>query len=714
MIRLSVAIALTSLALAAPAGAALSTPHSGWQWGSPQPQGHNLYALDMEGSVGYATGDFGTLLSTADAGSTWSTVKTGLMLDLTRVDVIDSDSVVFGSDCALRRTDDGGLTFRRLPFTSSESRCARRLIDIAFPTSDIGYLLSDDGGILKTTDGGQSFAAVAGPPTAASGFPSAMEFTTADLGLVVTAGGDIYRTTDGGATWTLEYDGATRLIGLYFSGPIARAVGSSGTFLVSDDGGDNWTQPAPVEGAPPRPSEDLVTVSCAGTICLVRNIDRRVYRTTDDGRTLTPLPLESTSAVDFASPTRAVVVGLGGRTWLSDDGGASFAGPGFRLPTAVSRLRVRALSIDIAQVAGLPRAIAATRDGGETWALIGVPTREEVRDVSFSADNLGYVLDAAGGVFRTTNGGGRWSILDVGVTDPPLAVYAPNAQTVLLIGPRGVLRSTDGGETFSRHSDSDVRVRTLTDVDRAGSGAMVVFGPRVITMSTNNGRTFRRIVRPTQGAEVASVDFASPRIGYVLETDGRLYKTVNGGRKWAEVIGAGYTTGRQLAFGSARSGWLTTAEFPSTVLRTTDGGQSWHPQVIGNGGEVTIASRGSRFGIASFSSGPDPSLVFTDAGGDAGRETRLTISTEQRVLRRARRIEILGRLTPASGGEEVEVRVRSLRGRRWRVLRTTADRAGRFSVDYRVRGGTIFVAQWAGDRASAGDGTAPLVVRIRR
>ena len=36
---------------------------------------------------------------------------------------------------------------------------------------------------------------------------------------------------------------------------------------------------------------------------------------------------------------------------------------------------------------------------------------------------------------------------------------------------------------------------------------------------------------------------------------------------------------------------------------------------------------------------------------------------------------------------------------------------GRFSIERRVRRPTVFVAQWAGDPVSDGDGTRPLIVR---
>ena len=50
----------------------VGTPFSGWTWGNPQPQGSTLNDISFAGGVGYAAGDFGTLIKTANGGLTCS------------------------------------------------------------------------------------------------------------------------------------------------------------------------------------------------------------------------------------------------------------------------------------------------------------------------------------------------------------------------------------------------------------------------------------------------------------------------------------------------------------------------------------------------------------------------------------------------------------------------------------------------------------------
>jgi photosystem II stability/assembly factor-like uncharacterized protein len=697
------------LLIAAPAGAAVSTNQSGWLWGSPEPQGNFLTAIEFGGGTGYATGHFGTLLRTNDGGGTWGTVRTGQALDFAYLEMIDGDSVVAASQCAARRTDDGGRTFRRLAFTSNERTCQRPLFDISFPTSDVGYLLTADSRVLRTADGGRSFSQRTAVPNE-QGFALGVMFRNESTGLAVTAGGNVFRTVNGGQDWTREFDGDPSLNDVLFRETFAVAVGDGGTFLVSSDEGDTWTRPASEPGAPTPPAQDFVRVSCASpTVCLVVTRTGAIFHTTDGGRSFTDTGARDASAVDYAAAARAVAVGFGGKTQVSDDGGATFSQLGARIEGVQSLTGVRASSTGFAYAFGDGGALARTTDGGESWVGIGLPTDIGVADVWFATASVGYALDGGGALFRTENEGTSWSILETETNRAPRGVYAPDARHVFLVGPRGVLRSGDSGETFERHTHRVIRNRTLDGADDAGSD-VVFWGPRVIAVSTNEGDTWRKVRRPTARAEVRHVDFVSSRVGYALDTDGRVYFTRNRGRRWTELIGVGYADGQRLAFGNRRNGWLDVGSTHPNVLRTTDGGRSWSPQVLADEPVIGIAAAGSRTGFATLAN--PGRILFTQRGGAAGSASRLTLRTRDRTVPRGTKIVIKGRLSPADGGEDVEVRVRRLNGRSWREIDVTPNRSGRFSFKRRIRTPMVFVGQWEGDPGSDGDGTPPLVVRV--
>jgi photosystem II stability/assembly factor-like uncharacterized protein len=145
-------------ALPAGAPASVQVGSSGWQWGNPVPQGNNLRAMSFAGASGYAAGDFGTLLHTADGGSSWAGLRSGTLTNLTDVEAIDADSLFAGGGCVARRSDDGGATFKRVAFTPVESSCREQLAAGWFVNEQTGFLALTDGTVLRTDNDGDSFA----------------------------------------------------------------------------------------------------------------------------------------------------------------------------------------------------------------------------------------------------------------------------------------------------------------------------------------------------------------------------------------------------------------------------------------------------------------------------------------------------------------------------------------------------------------------------
>jgi photosystem II stability/assembly factor-like uncharacterized protein len=711
MIRRTVMLGLLAAVLTAsagsPAGAAVRAGHSGWLWSNPLPQGHTLRALELEGLVGYAAGDFGTLLGTDDGGATWSGRSTGLTAGLSQVAVIDADSVVVAGRCAVRRSDDGGTTFARLAWTASDEACPAPIVTLAFPSDRRGYLVLADGTVLRSDDGGATWAATAPGPAPD---PSAAAFSGPDAGVVTTATGLVYRTADAGVSWTLVHVSSRGLRGVSFSDAAGGfAVGEGSLVLRTLDGGRTWTERG---GELPV---TLTSIACASaSICLATtDTADRVLRTTDGGRTFTPVASAGDLlAVAFGTGTRAVGVGVLGATAASGDLGASWAPVGARLPASL--IRLRAASPLVAWATGRTGRIARTLDGGATWQTLVVGTRRDVTDVSFAGPDVGYALDLGGRVFRTTDAGASWTRVRTGFQARPQAVLATGSSAVLLIGPLGILRSSNGGRTFVRVRSKAARRAKIFEIDRA-RGALVAFGSRRVAISTNRGRTWRSVRRPPR-ALVAGVDFLTRRTGYLLEQDGRLWRTRDRGRHWRDLPGIGSDDAIGLTFSSARSGYLVLSRFGADargyVLRTSDGGRTWRPQLLT---DVPLAAAGVvAEGATDLALALDGSLFTTSSGGDAGAVSTVTLSTPRRTLRGPHRIRVSGTVAGAAAGTDVVVgrRFRGESGWDHRRVRTGHD--GGFTTSWKTGRTATFAAQWLGDDDQAGDGSRPLRVRVLR
>src|SRR4051794_14094856 len=593
MKKLALFVSIAAAVFAAPAAYAASNVtvgHSSWFWGNPQPQGNTLNAIDFSGGTGYAAGDFGTLLKTIDNGFTWTGIATGVTVDLRQVRVLDANTVFIGAGCLLRRSDDGGQTFRRILATSSERQCPANVTSFYFVSAQVGYVLLSDGTVQRTDDGGQSFQQrTAVPGTAATGAspsapPSDIWFISDTTGFAL-AGGTIQKTTDGGNTWTPAFNGTAKLNSLFFVNTLTGfAVGDGKTILKTVDGGTTWSaQSVPADA----PAADVTKIRCITTsLCLASTRQGDQLLRTDDGGTTWTSIKPSTNrifAAAFNTTTAATAVGQSGATVISANGGANWAPVGTVLTATLTRLR--ATSSRAVFATGDNGNLARTTNGGEDWTKPNVATSEDILDVTFPTDAVGYAVNTAGELRKTGNAGQTWTPVDTGGLPTPRAIVATDPNTVVLVGPRGVARTINGAD-FNKVGPKAVRNASLADFDRTDAG-LLFFGAKALIMSDLKAGKFKVIKRPggKKGPAIQSADFITGRIGYVLSQDGRLWTTRNAGKRWTELRGTGTTGAYDMAWGDARNGYLAVTRFGSNsrfgfLLRTSDAGKSWRPQLV--------------------------------------------------------------------------------------------------------------------------------------
>jgi photosystem II stability/assembly factor-like uncharacterized protein len=702
----------------AAAPASVQVGSSGWQWGNPLPQGNTLHSMSFAGASGYAAGDFGTLLHTTDGGTTWSGLLSGTFTDLTEVQAIDADSVFAAGGCVARRSDDGGATFTRVAFTPVESSCREQFAAGWFVDQQTGYIELTDGTLFLTQNNGDTFAPKTPlPGTRAAGggaTPIDLRFLSAQVGLGATSDGKIYRTTDGANSWTVVNDTNRAVSSFFFvDANNGFAVGDGSLFLTTKDGGATWT---------PKdlgiPATNLRSIRCATTQLCVMTTDngRAIVRTADGGTTaklITPSQ-DPIFAADFASATRIAAGGATGATAVSDDAGLNFSPIGGRLTGNFSRVHAGGQA-GTAFAPGDNGTLAKTVDGGKTWTRGNVSTSEDVIDVAFPTAQVGYALDSSGGLFRTNDGGASWKTLDTGTTARPSQLAAPSTTTVILVGPTGLRRSTDSGDTFSTVTDRDVVKAKLNAIDRAGS-ALFVSGRRDLLRSTDRGKTWTPLHKP---GRASLVDFVDAKTGYFQAEGGALWRTSNGGKKWKRLFGVGTERAYGMAFSSKSKGYLVIDSFGDVgqragfLLHTTDGGATWHPQFVVSTpilGAGIAATNGTDYLL-----GGQSSLLFSTTGGEAGKASTLTATTKRKKLSKPAGITVTGKLSPAASNLLVTVSYLPPGSSHWQhqTVKTAAN--GSYTTSWHVRrGSNRFVAQWAGDFRSKGDGSGVLTVKVGR
>lgn len=730
------AVVLTLVAVAVAASVRVS--RSGWAWGNPTPQGNALAAIDFVGGIGYAVGASGTALRTDDGGASWTGLATGTSANLARLQIIDPSTVVVlgGGGCTLRRTDDGGQTFRKI-FVVAEVNCPDKVQSFFFVDRMTGYLILRDGSVLRTTDAGQTFSkqtALPGTPASATGgngVAADAVFTDASTGLAIVnppgAGSVAYATADGGVSWkpVSSLPTATDVATLYrFDAATIYAIGSN-TLLRSTDGGKTFTRQPVGSGL------NLTSIRCVdASTCLLTDDQGVLHRTTDGGLTATTSTAASVplAGAAFASATRAVAVGAAGETVVSDDGGINYAPSGGDMGGNFLSLRPGPNPLS-AFAPGSKGQIAYTVDGGVTWKAVSVPTSSDILDTSWPTTETGYALDTHGGLFRTANGGASWQTLSAGAGPPATALLAlPDDSTIVLIGPSGVKRSLAGGP-FTAVEGKPVATAPLTAGQLAG-GSIVAWGigTRALLVSGDKGATWRALRLPDKHTRVRQASFVSASAGYLIDTAGRVWQTMNGGRRWRALLSVGESA-YGVSFGSAASGFVTVPAFGGDVgnayvLHTTDGGSSWVPQAISSGALIGVVAPDALHAYALLAPSPgrlpQRQFFFSASGGAAGSASVLKITASparftRRALRRAHgMVTISGTLSGALGGEQIVLSARPVKGTTWTTQVVTAGvNGGSFSARFRISGAEAFVAQWAGDSGRAGAASQAIAVGVR-
>lgn len=521
-------LVLTSLAIAATAAPALA--QATWTRQAPIPTAADLHAVAQVSATGiWAAGGEGVLVHTTDSGQSWELKQ------------LDTDSLwsLFFLDAergwaagnGFFHTTDGGETWTRDNAWGS-------IYDLHFVDAQRGWACGNGGVTYRTTNGGLSWSwAAVGTITTLS----SIWFADAQRGWTADIDGRIYRSTDGGQSWSLQFHANGYLSTLqFFDAQEGWAIGGN-TFLHTTNGGQSWS-PASV---PPG--------------------------TWSHGARFSD-PLNGISVGEYGNVTRTAD---GGQTWTT----MAAIGTGPRL------WDVESWSAATSVYGGETGGLALTTSGGANWTSLQSGGTGPTHGLDAVGPLHAWAANDGGEVLYTVNGGRQWErivvtgfdnygrIEDVDFLDASLG-WAVGRHEFFGGGVGRIVRSSDGGRTWQvQHTVPGAYMEGVEALDTQTVLALgqIPLGPRFILRTSNGGQTWND-VSPSQ-AVFMDTDFVDASTGWVV--GGRIYKTTNGGQGWVEQ----FTPDELLysvSFGDALRGWAV--GWGPTLLRTTDGGQTWTAQ----------------------------------------------------------------------------------------------------------------------------------------
>ena len=182
------------------------------------------------------------------------------------------------------------------------------------------------------------------------------------------------------------------------------------------------------------------------------------------------------------------------------------------------------------------------------------------------------------------------------------------------------------------------------------------------------------------------MDFLGASKGYALADTGELFKTSNGGDKWKVVKALGTDAGTEISFSSASSGYVSVDRFGDEsagyLLRTKDGGKTWQPQLIAPDQVEVQDAKSTGYSISPF--GADEGFFATTTGGQAGESSKLTLDVAKKKSSKAKKVKVLGKLSPPEGGEQIVVSSRKSGDTNWKNDTLTAASNGKFTAKFQV------------------------------
>ncbi len=549
----------------------------------------------------------GTIYKSVDGGENWFIVNTGpsamdssAIIHSIAIDPSSTSTLYTGTDKGLYKSTDGGANWIAkndgLPVYSGETAPTVRKVIVNPLESSTLYVTvrakpnTDpwQGGVYKSTDGGESWVARSNGLANYAGGPDVDPMTTSNyrdmvidpnnpetlyVGDFSYGSAGVYKTTDGGNSWvsTTNPTGPNQNMDLGWSwansnvwslaidpsNPSRLYFGTGMALFKTGDGGDSWSQ--------------------------------AYTRETESGKWQS-IGFEHTGiwdiAVDTTNPDNVYAGYVDIGFLKSTDGGTSF-----QRSEIVSWHggNVFAIAIDpdspniIYAGAGWWETnsgwVVKSTDYGESWTVIGSPSNglpdAQVHSIAIDPttpvdSRTLYVTSQDHGVYKSVDGGQSWVSISSGIganlyvrrlvmdpNDPDLLYVGIRAKGQTIGGYGGIYKTTDGGESWTKANKNielpDVYALVVDPSDSS-----------ILHAGTHNHYT-----QPSGPIHLGGV-----------------YRSIDGGENWQAVLASEYPfnigalaispVNPDVIFAGAPDYQYHDEVTGAGIFRSTDGGQTWH------------------------------------------------------------------------------------------------------------------------------------------
>jgi photosystem II stability/assembly factor-like uncharacterized protein len=583
---------------------------SQWTWQNPLPQGNNLDGVQfVDSNTAFAVGNSGTIIKTTDKGVTWTEQNSDAYQDLSGVYFVNPQvGYVVGTDNSVNygyifKTTNGGSSWTQLPVVfGDQANC------VWFTGENTGYV-GTWAHLYKTTDRGENWQILTGFQCYCTCLSL---FFTDSLTGYVTIPGQIYKTTDAGNSWTLSYNDPTgpAIISLYFTssqnGFATGADGNRGTIYKTTDAGLTWNRIIV-----PSALQSVFFATPQTGIVLGTPFQ---YRTTDGGNSWQPQtpPINNfLISGSFADSLSGLIVGHGGTTAITNDGGATWN----VISSSVTSNGLSSLffvSSNLGFASGDSGTIIKTTNGGNLWQKCSTGTLNPLSDLWFTSSDVGYTCGSKGTILKTTNSGSSWySIYSSSSSDTFVSVKFPSQNVGYVLSPSKLLKTTDAGNSWGVKASTgfyNVSMYFTTNDTGYISG---LYGQ--IMMTPDGGNT---LISLNTGVTtcIPAIYFSTKTTGFavgyhfILKTEdrGNTWQTKYDGSIWPHYSNC-------INFSDSLHGFIMNDD---SLFLTNDGGDIWQGISLANYSELySFTSVWFTDSVTGYIAGSNGIILNTTNGG---------------------------------------------------------------------------------------------------
>ena len=406
---------------------------------------------------------------------------------------------------------------------------------------------------------------------------SKVYFPDADNGFIFNSNGDLIRTTNGGVSWAIQQHFANaKAMDLQDSTGII--AGFSNHLYISNNNGESWTKKT-IDSSN-NPYFSFVQVVSRDTLLALNAHSSTLLRSTDRGASWSALltdPLLNNNLSFYFVNSKIGFIGSYGKIYKTVDGGFTWQHQNIG---SWGILAIRFHDANLGFASTDDSKILKTTDGGLTWTSSNIIFR--VFRFFFIDANIIYAAGEQGRIYKTVNGGVNWSV--VSPTSPYggysyNSIYFVNANKGFAVGLNGqILSTSNGGAAWQQYALTHLNITSFCFPTK-----LVGYTTDWLSIykTTDAGQTWQpaNFTLPNTNSRITHSWFRNKDTGFVVSRDPLLfYKTYNGGQTWQPVytLPSGYNYTRAMDFVNDTTGYIAMDNSTATQLfKTTNGGITW-------------------------------------------------------------------------------------------------------------------------------------------